>query len=448
MNSEWKSVFASEICAKHKNSMSTGPFGSAISSKFFVEKGIPVIRGSNLSQETGIRLNHNNLVFLTEEKATEFSRSIVKDGDLIFTCWGTIDQVGLIDENSDFDAYVISNKQMKMTPDLSLADSEFLYYQFSSPRIKKWILDNGIGSSVPGFNLGMLKSIELVLPPISEQKAIAHILSTLDKKIELNKRTNKTLEDIANALFKSWFIEFDPVKAKKEGLSTGLTKEINDLFPDSFEESEFGGIPSGWEYIDLEDLLIYANRGVAPTYTDDINYPVINQKCIRNKEIDFELCKFTEHKKNLEKHFLSQFDVLINSMGTGTLGRISLFINYSKKIVADGCITVLRGKNKNYSLYVYQNLSNREKEIINLSTGSTGQTSLNKKHLLKLKIIKPTNQVLEKYASIVEEIFIQKNQNWNQSCILELIRNLLLPKLIAGEIRIPEAEKFLEEVGI
>ena len=113
MSSEWKIFQASQVCGKHKSAMSTGPFGSAISSRFFVDSGVPVIRGGNLSQDIGTRLNHENLVFITEDKAREFERSTVKHGDLIFTCWGTIDQVGLIDERSHYEEYIISNKQMK-----------------------------------------------------------------------------------------------------------------------------------------------------------------------------------------------------------------------------------------------------------------------------------------------------------------------------------------------
>ena len=105
-------------------------------------------------------------MFITEDKTREFERSTVKHGDLILTCWGTIDQVGLIDERSHYEEYLISNKPIKMTPDPAIADSRFLYYQLSSPKLRSWIIDNGIGSSVPGFNLVMLKSMELNIPPL------------------------------------------------------------------------------------------------------------------------------------------------------------------------------------------------------------------------------------------------------------------------------------------
>jgi type I restriction enzyme, S subunit len=149
MGGEWLEVSVEEIKAGVENALSTGPFGSSIGSRFFTDCGVPVIRGSNLSEDIGIRLNDNGLVFLSPEKAREFSRATVRDGDLVFTCWGTVNQVGLIDGRAEHREYVISNKQMKLTPDLVKADSLFLYYLFSSPSVQNRIKSQCIGSSVP-----------------------------------------------------------------------------------------------------------------------------------------------------------------------------------------------------------------------------------------------------------------------------------------------------------
>jgi type I restriction enzyme S subunit len=173
----WTTVRVTDVAAPGPNSMATGPFGSSISSRFFRRSGVPVIRGGNLSTDSAVRLSDKNLVFLDPSKAAEFSRSTVRRGDLIFTCWGTINQVGLIDGSAGYDRYVISNKQMKLTPDPSVVDSEFLYYLFSSPPMQQEILEGWIGSSIPGFNLTRLRSLEIELPPLGEQKRIARALS-------------------------------------------------------------------------------------------------------------------------------------------------------------------------------------------------------------------------------------------------------------------------------
>ena len=247
MAAEWHEVAVAQIAAISPNALVTGPFGSSISSRFFQSHGVPVIRGSNLTDTVGERLRDDGLVFLSPEKAAEFSRSVARQGDLVFTCWGTIGQVGLIDRRARYAEYIISNKQMKLTPDSARFDSLFLYYLFSSPAVSEEIKNQSIGSSVPGFNLGQLKAVRLRLPSIDAQRAIAQILGALDDKIELNRKMNETLEAMARALFKSWFVDFDPVRAKAEGRApSGMDAETAKLFPSEFVESELGPIPKGW----------------------------------------------------------------------------------------------------------------------------------------------------------------------------------------------------------
>ncbi len=136
-------------------------------------------------------------------------------------------------------------------------DQRFVYYFFRwlAPRIARM----DVGSANPTLNRNHVHPIEIRWPPSTEQRAIAHILGTLDDKIELNRRMNETLEAMARALFKSWFVDFDPVRAKAEGRDPGLPKPLADLFPDSFEDSEMGEIPSGWHASPVYDLATYIN---------------------------------------------------------------------------------------------------------------------------------------------------------------------------------------------
>ena len=255
MSSGWRLTTVEEIAAPRPAAMATGPFGSSISAKFFAPRGVPVIRGSNLSAEISRRLNDDGLVFVSEEKASEFQRSIAVRGDLVFTCWGTINQVGLVDSSSRYTRYIVSNKQMKLSVDPTKVDPLFLYYLFSGPEKQAHILSNGIGSSVPGFNLGQLKKHELLLPSVPEQGQIAATLGAIDDRIALLRETNATLEAIAQALFKSWFVDFDPVRAKQQGLPpAGMDEATAAVFPGSFEESALGLVPKGWECTDLAEL--------------------------------------------------------------------------------------------------------------------------------------------------------------------------------------------------
>ncbi len=187
----WKEVTVEEIALK----VAMGPFGTDIKTDNFVPSGVPIIRGNNL---TSGRFNASEFVFLTEKKADELANSGAFPGDVIFTHRGTLGQVGLIPKGF-YERYIVSQSQMKLTCDPEIADSAFIYYFFKSPMGQYALLMNTSQTGVPAISrpLTSLRNIRLLLPPLSEQRAIAHILGTLDDKIELNRRMNQTLESMA-----------------------------------------------------------------------------------------------------------------------------------------------------------------------------------------------------------------------------------------------------------
>ncbi len=229
--SEWRTVMLEDLASDSPYALATGPFGSAISSKHFVEAGVPVIRGSNLSLDVGVRLSDEGLVFLDKETADGFRRSIARRGDLVFTCWGTVGQVGLVDERSQFDQYVVSNKQMKITLDPERADSHFLYYLLSSPEMVREVTGQAIGVAVPGFNLGQLRSLTVRLPGLAQQRLIAGVLRAIDDLIENNRRRIELLEQMAQAIYREWFVHFRYPGHEHATLV----------------DSPLGPIPEGWE---------------------------------------------------------------------------------------------------------------------------------------------------------------------------------------------------------
>ncbi|HZU73747.1 MAG TPA: restriction endonuclease subunit S [Acidimicrobiales bacterium] len=204
----WRDVTLGEIAAPDPHALATGPFGSAISSRHFVEAGVPVIRGSNLSLDVGNRLADTQLAFLSQEKALSFKRSIARRGDLVFTCWGTIGQVGLVDDRAAFDEYVVSNKQMKLTPDRDQVDSLYLYYLLSSPAMVEAVQQQAIGAAVPGFNLGQLRQIRIRLPDLAFQRNAASVLGRFDDLIENSRRRIQLLEEMVKAIYREWFVSF------------------------------------------------------------------------------------------------------------------------------------------------------------------------------------------------------------------------------------------------
>lgn len=251
---DWEYLYVDELKNSSENALSTGPFGSSISSKFFQKTGIPVIRGSNLSTDGATRLKEDDFVFVSEEKAFEFRRSCVFPGDLIFTCWGTINQVGLIEVNSSYSQYVISNKQMKLTPLSRIADSVFLFYLFSSSEIQQIIVNQSIGSSIPGFNLGQLRSMRLRIPPLPEQEAIAEALTDADTLIA-------SLEQL---IAKKRSLKQGAMQA----LLTGQQRLPGFEVKPGYQQTEVGLIPEDWDMTEIGNL-ISDFRGGAPLKPSD-----------------------------------------------------------------------------------------------------------------------------------------------------------------------------------
>ena len=217
------------------------------------------------------------------------SKSSLEKGDVIISNVGA--NIGTVFRAPDLDKKMTlgpNSVVLKVSKDAEVIDKDFLYYYFSSPKGQHLLQSISGGSAQPKFNKTDFRNLLIEIPDLKIQKRFSTILLSIDKKIELNQEINETLEEIAKTLFKSWFIDFDPVRAKAEGRPTGLSKEISDLFPDSFEESELGEIPKGWKASQVKDFCSIIQKGIAPKYTENQSYPVINQKCIRNLEINFD----------------------------------------------------------------------------------------------------------------------------------------------------------------
>lgn len=407
---EWKEVTVDQIKADSPNALATGPFGSAISSKFFTDKGISVIRGGNLSVDVFNRLSETGFVFISINKAEEFKRSEVRKGDLIFTCWGTINQIGLIDGRSSYPVYIISNKQMKLTPHPNKTDSEFLYYFFSSPRMQEQILSSNIGSSVPGFNLGQLKAIELNLPPLPEQKAIASVLSCLDDKIDLLHCQNKTLEAMAETLFRQWFVE----EAQED-----------------------------WEEVTLGECCRVITKGTTPTtlkkrfVLSGINFIKVN--CIDgNGNFLIDKFQFIDKETNvlLSRSKLEEGDILYSI--AGTIGRL---IIVGKKILpanVNQALAIIRVNSEKINpVFIKYCLKDREiTENLHSKVVHAVQPNLSLGEISKTTVPFPPKEVMENFVGMVEPMESKLQRNKSQIRTLETLRDTLLPKLMSSEVKV------------
>ncbi len=326
-----------------------------------------------------------------------------------------------------------------------LVDTRYVEYTFRYLRSR--IQGDASGSVQDNINLEYLRSHRIPVYSLATQKAIAHILSTLDDKIELNRKTNETLEEIAKALFKSWFVDFDPVRAKAEGRPTGLPAEISDLFPDSFEDSELGQIPSGWKTGRLEEILEIdpprqLRRGSVSPYLEMKGVPTSGHSAVdvigrefssgsKFRNGDTLLARITPCLENGKTAFVD----FLKDGETGW-GSTEFIVMCSR-----------REEINSFAYYLARSDVFRNNAIQNM-VGSSGRQRVPSDAVSGFTLPLPPEEILVKFGLLATSLMRRISANANQSAILSKIRDALLPKLISGEIRISDAEKMLEEVGI
>jgi type I restriction enzyme S subunit len=297
------------------------------------------------------------------------------------------------------------------------------------------------------FNVGSARTMRLHLPSVHEQRAIAHILGTLDDKIELNRRMNETLEAIAQALFKSWFVDFDPVRAKAEGRDPGLPKEIADLFPDRFDESELGEIPAAWEIRTIGTLAEVLGgstpRTIETEYWDNGAHYWATPKDLSTLTVPALLT--TERRitdaglAQISSGLLPAGTVLLSSrapIGYLAIAEVPVAIN-------QGFIAMKPRKGMS-NLFLLQWARVAHEDILSHANGSTF-LEISKANFRPIPVVAPPVEVLGAFDRVARPLYERIVANERESRTLAATRDTLLPKLICGELRIPRGERLSAE---
>ena len=449
MAGEWESKTLAELAAHTERPFAMGPFGSNIRAENYRVSGVPVIRGLNLSDPGGPRFIDSDFVFLSEEKADELSSSNAFLGDLVFVAQGTIGKVGLIPLEGRYKRYVLSQNLMKASIAPDAADPMFVFYYFRSQAGQHEILSRANPTGVPCISrpLTSLKSFEASLPALPEQQAIACILGALDDKIELNRRMNQTLEGMVRAIFKSWFVDFDPVRAKAAGEPpSGLAPAIADLFPDEFEESELGEIPKGWEVEPIGDIVRAVGGGTPstknPAYWGEGVHCFATPKDLSGLSspmlLDTERRVTDAGLAKISSGLLPVETVLLSSRApVGYLAIAQIPVCVNQGFIAMIC----DGKVSNY--YVLNWAHANMPEIKRRASGTTF-AEISKRNFRPIPALVPSQEVMTAFNTIVEPVYTKIRLNLEESRALAALRDTLLPRLISGELRVPDAEKFVE----
>jgi len=394
-----------------------------------------LIRSQNIYNEG---FHRDGLVYINDDQSAALRNVEIKPNDVLLNITG--DSVARCCQvAADVLPARVNQHVAIIRPQPLSLDARFLRYVLVSHEYQQRLHAlASAGATRPALTKTMIEELDIPSPPLAEQKAIAAVLGALDDKIELNRRMNATLEAMARALFQSWFVDFDPVRAKLDARQPdGLDQATAALFPNSFQDSAAGHIPTGWTVCPLSILTRYLSRGIGPSYLEEGGVCVLNQKCVRDHRVDFS--KSRRHdvvKKPINDRALQLHDVLVNSTGMGTLGRVAQVFHLPEVAIVDSHVTIVRAASDTDPFFLGIYLTGREAEIEELGEGSTGQTELSRARLGELKIITPPFEIQKAFGAAVGPFLKRISENEHQSRTLATLRDTLLPKLLSGTLRV------------
>ncbi len=463
MGGEWR-LCTLEDLAVAEYGLVDGPFGSNLPAACYQDTGIPVVRGSNLSVGSG-KFKQHEFVFVSQRKFQELSRSGCVADDIVFTKKGTLGQTGMIPADGPYLEYLLSSNQMRLRVNKAKAIPSFVYYCVSSPESVRKIIRDSESTGVPKINLEYLRSFPIKLPSLEAQKNITHILGTLDDKIELNRQTNQTLESLAQALFKSWFVDFDPVidnalaagndipeplkarAAARQALGDErkpLPEEIRHEFPDAFEfVDEMGWVPRGWKLSSVDSEFTLKGGATPSTknseFWEDGDIPWTTPKDLSDSETKVLLGtarKITAAGlAKISSGLLPECTVLMSSRApVGYLALPTIPVAINQGYIALICDKVLS------PVYAVQWLETVMDDVKQRASGTTF-AEISKKSFREIPLIVPGEACVEAFSSITEDLYKTMECNLHTSERLSKTRDTLLPKLLSGELTIPDAEK-------
>ena len=395
---EWREYKVSDII----DEISMGPFGSNIKVDNFINSGVPVLNGSNLQ---GFKLNEGSFNFVSQEKADSLGKANAHKGDVVITHRGTLGQIVYIPEDSKYEQYVISQSQFRLKLKQELIRPDFFVYFFHTRLGQHKLLSNASQVGVPALArpTSTFKELSIPIPSMAVQDRIMSILNALDDKIEVNRRINENLEQQAQALFKSWFVDFEPFKNGE------------------FVESELGMIPKGWRVGTFGEIMTITS-GKRPLKKETKSWGIFIIPLIGASEI----MGYTNTVLFNEK-------ILV----TGRVGTHGIVQRFNCACWPSDNTLVLKSV---FYEYCYQVLLSIDYSSLN--RGST-QPLITQNDLKYQQIIIPPKTVFVEYEEIATILMESWENNNKESRRLAQLRDTLLPRLMSGELKVNEIENVL-----
>ncbi len=392
----------------------------------------------NVGDIRGGRIELRQSGRVSEETARSWSKRVVPvAGDVVFGYEATLGDAALL---SSAHRWCLGRRVGLLRPRPDRVDPRFLAYSWYSPRFQETLRANRIGgSTIESIRLTDLPSWHIALPDLDEQRRIAHILGTLDDKIELNRRMNETLEAIARALFKSWFVDFDPVRAKSEGRDLGWSPDVAGLFPDSFEDSDLGEIPTGWKVGQFGDVAEHPRRGVQPNAID-ASTPYIALEHMPKRCIALSEWGVADRVESNKSEF---------RRGEILFGKLRPYFHKVGVAPVDGvCSTdvlVVMPRVEDWFGFVLGHVSS-DAFVEYTNAGSTGtkmpRTSWG--DMARYPVVLPSVAASRAFTAYFRPLVARIVATIHESRTVAAMRDTLLPKLISGQISVREVERSLE----
>ena len=416
---EWNNALLGDICTIKGGKRL--PKGKQLSSN---KTKHPYIKVKDMGENKYICLN-SGFEYLDDETFESISRYIVNENDLIISIVGTIGLIGLIDKS--LESANLTENCVKLI-DIKNVTNDFLYYYLKSPiggyEIKKGV----VGSTQPKLPIYNIQKIAISYPSISEQKAIAKVLSDLDEKIEINNKINKKLEEMAQAIFKQWFVDFEfPNEYGKPYKSSG----------GEMIESELGMIPKGWEVDSLSNLVKEVITGKTPSTKKSENYgdkyPFVTIPDMHNKVFVTKTERYLSEDghKLQEKKLIPKNSIMVSCIATVGLVSIS-----SEAVHTNQQINSIIPNSIEEVFYFYEYLKLMEDRLKRIGSAGSATLNVNKGEFEKIKYIYPNSRIINKYNNTVKNIYEKIKLNEIENNRLAQLRDTLLPKLMSGEIRV------------
>ncbi len=441
MGGEQTKTTLGALLAAQGGSIKTGPFGTVLKAHEYTAIGVPLISVGEIGYGT-FRI-HEKTPRVSEEVVTRLPEYVLRVGDVVFGRKGAVDRSARISPAQD--GWFLGSDGIRLRlPDTT--DSRFMAYQLQSEPVRRWILQHATGTTMASLNQGVIERIPVTLPPLAEQRSIAHVLGSLDDKIELNRKMNATLEAIARALFKSWFVDFDPVRAKAEGRApSGMDADTAKLFPSEFVDSDLGDLPIGWSAVPVYDIATYVNGAAYKAFepnNERRGLPII--KIAELKAGVTAQTKFSDVAMP-EKYRLRTGDILFSWSGNPDTSIDTFIWAHGEAWLNQHIFRVdLHSSGQRY--FVLATLKHLRPVFAEIARNkqTTGLGHVTAGDMQRLLVAKPDARVLAVWDRVAAPIFTAAFRNELESISLARLRDELLPRLLSGQLSADAAER---EVG-